>query len=122
LATVDASAASSGFTPALQPTPPTDVSPAQPGRFALHQNQPNPFNPATTLRFDLPQAARVRLEVLDPAGRLVTVLAEGWRDAGPHAVPWDGRDSSGRSVASGVYVSRLLAGSAQATRKMILVR
>jgi subtilisin family serine protease len=121
LAAVDASGASSGFTAAIQPAPPTDA-PAVPQRFALHQNVPNPFNPATVLRFDLPAAAHVRLEVLDASGRLVRVLTNGHRDAGVHVFTWDGRGAGGRSVASGVYVARLVAGTAQATRKMIMVR
>jgi len=122
LAAVDASAASSGFSVAVQTDVGVDSPLPTPQRFALHPNHPNPFNPSTTLRFDLVQASNVRLEVLDAGGRSVRVLASGWRDAGTHSVGWDGRDGSGHSVASGVYWSRLVAGPAVATRKMILVR
>ena len=122
LAAIDVTAASSGFTPPRQVTNPTDTTPPLPQRFALHQNEPNPFNPTTWVRFDLPAGSNVRLEILDARGRVVRVLAEGWRDAGSYQLTWDGSDAAGRPAASGVFFSRLLAGSASATRKMILVR
>ena len=122
LAAVDDSNASSGFSTAVEAPTTTDTPPGVPQRFALHPNEPNPFNPSTTLRFELLHAAAVRLEILDPAGRLVRVLAQRWYDPGFHRVTWDGRDHGGRMVASGVYLSRLVTASERATRKMILVR
>lgn len=93
---------------------------ALPIRFALHQNQPNPFRSTTTIRFDVPQAAAVRLEVYDLTGRRVRTLAR--RDFAPgfHAVEWDHRDSNGRLVSPGIYVYRLTAGDFEARRKMTL--
>jgi hypothetical protein len=121
IAVVDQSGASSGFSGAVQPST-TDVLQLLPQRFVLHQNEPNPFNPTTVLRFDLPSAGPVRLVVYDPAGRLVRQLAGGVRPAGSYAVVWDGRDATGRGVGSGVYVARLEAGAASGITKMILVR
>lgn len=89
--------------------------------LALH-NEPNPFNPATVIRFELPDDSQVTLEILDLAGRRVRVLADAVLSAGPHAIRWDGRDASGRGVASGVYFYRLDAGARHATGRMALVR
>jgi hypothetical protein len=89
---------------------------------ALHPNVPNPFNPRTQLRFTLARAERVRLEVIDLAGRVVRVLVDERLGAGPHQVVWDGTDANGRAVASGVYLSRLVGAGGVDTRKMALVR
>ncbi|MFQ5599404.1 MAG: S8 family serine peptidase, partial [Candidatus Krumholzibacteriia bacterium] len=123
LAAVDSSGASSGFSDAVHPTAPTDTPPpAVPQQFALRQNEPNPFNPLTRIRFDLPHDSRVRLEIFDARGRRVRQLVNGPMTAGVRAVFWDGRDENGRSVGSGVYVYRILAADWSAARKMTLVR
>ncbi|MBE0564426.1 MAG: hypothetical protein IH621_00585, partial [Krumholzibacteria bacterium] len=83
---------------------------------------PNPFNPATELRFELPTEARVSLRVYDVAGRLVRTLTAGRLPAGPHAVRWDGRDDRGRGAASGTYVARLEVDGAPVARSMTLLR
>jgi hypothetical protein len=84
--------------------------------------QPNPFNPRTTIRFDLPAAGPVRLAVYDLAGRLVRVLVEGEIPAGSHEAVWDGRDQSGRSAPSGSYLARLVAGGKVEGVRLSLVR
>jgi hypothetical protein len=105
---------------------PDDVSggdtPKVPEVSYLAQNYPNPFNPMTRVEFGLVAPGRVSLRIYDAAGRLVRVLAEGDRPAGRYAELWDGRDASGRAVASGVYFYRLDAGAFTQTRKMILLR
>jgi hypothetical protein len=83
---------------------------------------PNPFNPRTTIRFDLPAAGSVRLAVYDVAGRLVRVLVEGERPAGSCEAVWDGRDAGGRGLAAGSYFARLEAGGRLQTVCMSLVR
>jgi hypothetical protein len=100
------------------------ASPPRPGAAAvLLPAAPNPFNPRTTLRFELPVAAPVDLRILDVAGRLVAVLRSGAvMDAGLHAAAWDGRDRLGRAVASGSYVARLEAGGRVRTTRLCLVR
>lgn len=88
----------------------------------LYPNQPNPFNPQTTLRFHLPEAGRVRLEVYDVAGRLVRVLVVGERTAGSNEAVWDGRDDGGQAVGSGTYLARLSFNGRIETVRMGLVR
>ncbi len=93
-----------------------------PAASYLVQNFPNPFNPSTRIAFGLSKPARVSLRIYDAAGRLVRVLAEGERPAGTFAETWDGRDSGGGAVASGVYFYRLDAGEFTRTLKMVLLR
>jgi hypothetical protein len=89
----------------------------------LYQNHPNPFNPGTTIRFDLPTPAQVTLRVYDLSGRLVRALVDEIEmAAGRHEKVWDGRDETGRSPAAGVYICRLKAGEFSATRRMTLVK
>lgn len=90
--------------------------------FSLGQCYPNPFNPATTIRFGLMEAGNVALRIYDVSGRLVRVLAEGRRGAGRHSVTWDGTDGSGGAVSSGVYFYSLSAGPFKETRKMVMLR
>jgi hypothetical protein len=118
---VDNTGAASGYSLAVQASP-TDAPPMLPQRWALHPNQPNPFNPTTVLRFDLVQPAHVRLVIYDAAGHVVARLVDGARPEGFHTVTWNGRDQTGHEVGSGVYVARLEADQFVATRKMILVR
>jgi hypothetical protein len=93
-----------------------------PSLLVLHGATPNPFNPTTTIRFDLPAAGRVHLAVFDLAGRLVRTLVDGDRPAGADGVMWDGCDASGRGLASGTYFARLEAGGERAVTRMSLVR
>ena len=83
---------------------------------------PNPFNPATTIRFDLPTAGFVTVDVLDLRGRPLRRLLAADRPAGPGAVRWDGRDTAGRAVASGTYFARVRRDGRAAVRAMSLVR
>lgn len=82
---------------------------ALPAEFRLYGNYPNPFNPSTTIRFDLPEMAIVSLRVYDIKGRQVARLVDAELDAGYHSIVWDGTDELGVPVASGVYICRLSA-------------
>ena len=93
-----------------------------PARVVLQQNHPNPFNPATTIRFELPSNQPVQLSVYSVDGRHVATLLQERMPAGVHAVTWSGRDDRGRSVASGTYFYRLQTRDWQQTRRMTLVR
>ena len=93
-----------------------------PKECALWQNQPNPFNPQTTLRFDLPVKGMVSLTVYNIKGQLVRTLVGGEKEAGRHSVVWDGRDHSGRRVASGVYLYRLETEGFLSTKRMVLIK
>lgn len=92
------------------------------GRPQLLQNHPNPFNPATTIRFHLPAPGGARLAVYALDGRRVATLVDGGLPAGTHAVTWHGRDDRGRPVASGAYVCRLTAGASSASIRMVMIR
>jgi hypothetical protein len=99
-----------------------DETPQVPNAFALYQNIPNPFNPVTTIRFDLPRPAQVRLCVYNVKGELVASLADEYMTEGRKEVGWEARDNEGRAVASGVYFYRLTAGDFVQTKKMVLLR
>ncbi len=89
-----------------------------PTEYTLDQNYPNPFNPETTIRFGLPEASAVTLEVYDVVGRRVVVLKrDAALEAGWHTVHFDGR-----MLASGLYFYIIRAGAFKATRKMIVLK
>ena len=95
---------------------------ALPDSPQLAQNAPNPFNSQTMLTYFLPEAGPVRLEVFSLTGQRVAVLHHGLQQAGFHQLRWDGRDDVGRSVASGLYLYRLVTDDAVLTRKLMLLR
>jgi hypothetical protein len=101
---------------------PVDADARLPRKMQLQQNVPNPFNPSTSIHFDLAEAGHVELTVFDAAGRQVTSLVSGYRDAGPHAVQWNGRTSSGQMAAAGVYQYVLRTASGVQSRRMVLVK
>ncbi|MBU0740824.1 hypothetical protein KKG45_05665 [bacterium] len=101
----------------------TGSSDTPPARTRLVGCFPNPFNPQTTIRYDLPHAARVHLGVYDVAGRMVRTLSSGEEiPAGRREVVWNGRDDAGRAVSTGVYFCRLEAGDYSATIRVALVK
>lgn len=85
-------------------------------------NQPNPFNPRTTIFFELPEAGSARLRIFDLAGRLVTSRDYADLPAGRTEFQWDGRDRHGREVTSGLYFYRLDSGTLSTTKRMSLIR
>jgi hypothetical protein len=89
---------------------------------SLHQNYPNPFNPATTIRYDLTQDGPVSLKIYNVLGQEVMTLIDDPRPAGFWSVEWDGRDTAGNSVASGVYIYRLEAAGFSGSKKLVIVR
>ena len=95
---------------------------AQPLTTALRGNYPNPFNPETSIRFDLAEAGLVRLHVFDALGQKVQTLVDRSLSAGTHQAVWRGIDQSGRSLSSGMYFYRLEVGSYSRTRKMLLMK
>jgi hypothetical protein len=115
---------------AFTPTGIISEDPDGPGRipktFGLHQNFPNPFNPSTTISFDVPgisgEKRHASLAIYDLRGRRVRVLIDGILDGGNHKVVWDGRDNQGEQIASGVYLFRLRINDWISTRKMTILR
>jgi hypothetical protein len=100
---------------------PTSVS-ASPEQVKLHPNRPNPFNPETFVRFELPRLEHVRVDIYDALGRHVLTLADRAYQPGDHTLVWKGTDRHGRDVSSGVYVLRMVAGDQVRTRRMTLLR
>jgi PKD repeat protein len=93
-----------------------------PTQYCLSQNFPNPFNPQTTIQYQLPKSEQVNLLIFDIRGALVRNLVDGKKEAGYHQVLWDGKDENGRSVSSGMYFVRIQAGRFIQRRKMLLIR
>ena len=94
-----------------------------PSRFALGAAVPNPFNPMTTIHFEVSEPSRVTIRVFDLSGRAIDTLVQGEKyGAGEHSAIWNGQDASGRQVAAGVYFYRFEAGGYSETRRMALVK
>ncbi|MBN2103151.1 choice-of-anchor D domain-containing protein [bacterium] len=93
-----------------------------PAVFDLTQNFPNPFNPSTTIRYDLPEKTRVDLIIYNVKGSRIRTLISGTGEPGTHAVTWDGRDSGGRHAPSGLYFCRIEAKGIQKTIKMLFLK
>ncbi len=113
----------SGINPARRlPTDIDDDQAITPAEFAIDRIYPNPFNPATTIRFALDRTQNIKLIVYNILGQQVRTLADGRHQAGLYEYVWDGSDDRGSSVASGLYFARLLGDSDQVTRKMVLLK
>ena len=93
-----------------------------PGAYHIAQNFPNPFNPVTTIRFDVKERGHVSLKIYNVAGQLVKTLVDETRDASSYSILWDGTNNLGAKVASGIYFYRLVAGDFEQTKKMVLIR
>ncbi|MBI1799866.1 MAG: N-acetylmuramoyl-L-alanine amidase [Candidatus Eisenbacteria bacterium] len=98
-----------------------EVAGPPPLAFALLQNRPNPFGRSTTIRFDLPGSAHVRLEIFDMQGRRIRRVADESYEAGRWSVAWDGRGESGNLIRPGVYLYRIEAGRFRSQKKMVLL-
>ncbi len=99
-----------------------EETPLQPEHIELHQNYPNPFNPATSIGYSVEHETHVRIAIHDARGALVRTIVDEVVRAGTHAASWNGLNSSGIAVASGMYLCRLEAGGVIKTRKMQLLR
>jgi hypothetical protein len=108
---------------AMEPPPPEPVTVEElqqkvlPSGYRLSQNVPNPFNPTTTIAYDLPKASNVTLTLYTITGQKLAVLVDGHQNAGYHTVRFDGSD-----LATGVHLYRLEAGEFVKTRRMVLVK
>ncbi len=91
-------------------------------RFTLEQNRPNPFNPTTTIAFELPTRGEAELAVYNAAGRRVVTLESGVLDAGRHTATWNGKNADGETVASGIYFFRLTRDGESTNRKAVLLK
>lgn len=100
------------------PTPVDTPAPA----LQLGRNYPNPFNPRTSIQFSLPEAMDIDLSVFDLRGHLIKILHRGAMPAGNHTLVWDGTDAGGRSVSSGMFLCRMVAGDRVLKQKMLLMK
>ena len=108
---------------AVTPQAKVEIVAARPDMYALSQCYPNPFNPSTTIRYQLPEPGNVRLTIYNQLGQEVRVLVSQMQPAGWYRVCWDGRDEAGQPVSSGAYLYRLeVAEEFLQTKKMVVVR
>ena len=88
----------------------------------MAHNYPNPFNPETTIRFSVPTSGNVKIDIYNIRGQRVTTLLNETLNYGHHSAVWNGTDSNGRSVGSGVYFYRIHAGGENVTNRMLLMK
>lgn len=93
-----------------------------PAITTLGNNYPNPFNPETTIRFDLAKTGKSKLEVFNVKGQLIRTLADGNIEAGYHSIKWNGRDDKGKQTSSGVYFYKLTTDGKCLTNKMLMLK
>jgi len=105
---------------------PTSIGETQdkriPKGFSLEQNYPNPFNPSTTIRYDLSTTSKVVLKIFNLRGQAIQTLVDREQQAGTYSIHWDGKDSHGQKVSSGIYIYRLQTGSQTQSRKMLVLK
>lgn len=112
-----------GYATSADPTAVTDrESATQITTYALLNNYPNPFNPETSIEYQLPYLSDVKLNVYNLKGEFIRTLVDAQQPAGRFRIKWDGKDQLGGSAASGVYLYKLQAGKFSETKKMILLR
>ena len=97
---------------------------ALPKTYSLSQNSPNPFNPATTISYCVPEGkpVHVSVRIYDLRGRLLRTLVDDVKEAGSYSIFWDGRDEKGRRLPSGIYFYRMRTGDFTQTRKMVILK
>lgn len=95
---------------------------AIPTTYALELNYPNPFNPSTTIRYQIPNQSNVNLDIYNLQGQKIRTLVAKEQKAGYYNVVWDGRNEAGQTVSSGVYLYRVQAGSFVASHKMLMIK
>lgn len=93
-----------------------------PASFRLAQNFPNPFNPSTTIVYALANSGQTTLKIYDVLGKEIRTLVGAYQTAGEHTVQWDGKDNTGRTVVSGVYVLVIESGTFRASRRVTLAK
>ncbi len=93
-----------------------------PDQFALHPAYPNPFNPTTSLAYDLPEAGYVSVIVYDLIGREISRLVDRNMNPGYHKIIWNGRDRIGSQVPSGIYIARIVTPGFSKSIKLVLMR
>ena len=113
----------SGFTePVIAILLATDQSDVIPEVFTLHQNFPNPFNPTTQIRYDLPENSYVSITIYDLMGKRVKSLVNSIQDPGYRSIHWNATNDLGQPVSAGMYIYTIQAGEFRKTKKMVLLK
>ena len=90
--------------------------------FELFQNYPNPFNPTTQIEYQITSAGHVEVQVFNINGELIKTLTNAELSAGKYSVCWNGKDKNNNSVASGIYIYRVMSGNSILSKKMLLLK
>ena len=93
-----------------------------PGRFSLSQNFPNPFNPTTEIKYELPNKSLVNITIYDVVGRKIKSLVNQEQISGSYSLQWDATNSVGESIPAGMYIYTIQAGKYTSTKKMVLLK
>jgi len=93
-----------------------------PNQLTLSQNYPNPFNPRTVIPYELLKIGFVKIDIIDITGRTIRSLLNGIQSSGSHEVIWNGKDNTGKHVASGTYFCRMITDASVISRKILLLR
>jgi len=93
-----------------------------PETFILNQSYPNPFNPSTTIRYGLPEKANVSLVIYNVRGQIVQILESGQQSAGWYDAVWNGQATDGKTISTGIYFARLVAGDYNQVIKMLYLK
>jgi hypothetical protein len=99
-----------------------ESKPISPNTYNIHQNHPNPFNPKTTLHYDLPEDAMVNITIYDMMGRVIKTMVNSQQNAGFKSIQWDATNNQGQPVSAGVYLYSIEAGEFRQTKKMVLLK
>ena len=99
-----------------------DIGLPAPTEFSLKQNFPNPFNPTTSIRYDIAETANAQLIIYNMLGQEVRTLVSGKQDVGYYEVSWNGLNDAGQPVATGIYIYHLQAGHYSKTMKMAFIK
>tara|TARA_B100000586_G_C19750585_1_gene277749 strand:- start:36 stop:323 length:288 start_codon:yes stop_codon:yes gene_type:complete len=90
--------------------------------YSLYNAYPNPFNPVTTLQYDLPEDALVNITIYDMMGRVVKTMLNSQQNAGFKSVRWNATNNAGQPVSAGLYLYTIQAGKFRQTKKMVLLK
>ena len=99
-----------------------DINTHSPQNWSIQQNYPNPFNPETTIRFELASKSYVKIIIYNILGQKIVTLLESYKSAGRNTVKWDGKDSSGLPMSSGLYLYKIITDDFVSVKKMSLIR
>ncbi|MEW6508769.1 MAG: FlgD immunoglobulin-like domain containing protein [Bacteroidota bacterium] len=108
--------------PFSKPNPTSIAKEIIPGQYKVLNNYPNPFNPSTTIVFEIPKSEHVSLQIFNINGELIKTLSQENLEAGRYEKNWNGKDEYGNQVVSGVYIYRLKAGNFEKSNRMILLK